>query len=133
MHRKLPAITPENSAFWQGGAEGRLMIHHCDACAKWFHPPAPICPHCASRGVSAKAVSGRGSVYSFTVNRQAWDADLAEPYVVATVELAEQRGLRFVTNVIDCPVQTVSIDMPVAVRFMQQEDIWLPLFAPEAA
>jgi uncharacterized OB-fold protein len=132
MTRKLPALTPDNSAFWQGGADGELRMHHCEACARYFHPPAPVCPRCLSEDVAPKAVSGAGKVVTYTVNRQPWRADLKEPYVVAIVELAEQAGLRFVTNIVGMAPEEVCIDMPVRVRFEQVEDVWLPLFEKAA-
>ena len=132
MPRKLPALNTDNSAFWQGGAEGHLLIHHCESCRQYFHPPAPICPRCNSQRVSPKVVSGKGAVLSYTVNQQAWRPDLAEPYVVAIIELAEQRGLRFVTNVVGQAPESVEIGMPVRVRFERHEDVWLPLFVREA-
>jgi uncharacterized OB-fold protein len=128
MPRKLPLLTPDSAPFWQGGREGRLYIAHCDACAKFFHPPAPVCPRCASFDVAPRAVSGRGSVATYTVNHQPWAPDLKEPFVVAMVELEEQAGLRFVTNIVGCRPDEVCIDMPVTVRFEQVEDVWLPLF-----
>lgn len=131
MERKLPALTPDNRAFWQGGESGRLMIHRCRECARWFHPPAPVCPRCRSRAVGPEQVSGNGTVYSFTINRQAWDASVGEPYVVAVIELVEQPGLRFVSNVVGCAPEAVRIDMPVSVTFLNQDDVWLPLFTPE--
>jgi uncharacterized OB-fold protein len=132
MTRKLPALTPDNIAFWQGGADGELRMHHCDACAQYFHPPAPVCPRCLSEHVAPKAVSGAGKVVTYTINRQPWRADLKEPYVVAIVELAEQPGLRFVTNIVGMAPDAVFIDMPVRVRFEQVEDVWLPLFEKAA-
>lgn len=132
MQRKLPALTPENTPFWQGGAHGELRIYHCAACRRFFHPPAPVCPRCNSLDVAPRPVSGRGKVMSFTVNHQAWTPELTQPYVVAIVELAEQPGLRFVTNIVGCPPGEVAIDMPVRVRFEQVEDVWLPLFEKEA-
>ena len=107
-------------------------MHHCDACARFFHPPAPICPHCLSSEVGPRAVSGRGTVLTFTVNHQAWRADLKDPYVVAIVELADQQGLRFVTNIVGTPPAEVHIGMPVRVCFEQVEDVWLPLFEKAA-
>ncbi len=130
MTRKLPALTPDTAPFWQGGAQGALMIHRCSACTRWFHPPSPICPNCASFEVAPQAVSGQGTVLSYTVNHQPWTPALTEPYVVAIIELVEQRGLRVLSNVVDCPVGQVAIGLPVQVRFEQQEDVWLPLFAP---
>jgi uncharacterized OB-fold protein len=128
MQRKLPVLTPENKAFWQGGAEGRLLIYRCQACERWFHPPAPICPKCSSRKVGPEPVTGLGKVHSFTINQQAWAPDVAEPYVVAIIELDEQPGLRFISNVVGCAPQEVATDMRVKVSFLQCEDIWLPVF-----
>lgn len=128
MPRKLPALTPDTAPFWQGGSDGVLRIHHCEPCREFFHPPAPICPRCASFDVAPRAVSGRGRVVSFTVNHQAWTPELALPYVVAIVELVEQAGLRFVSNIVACDPDAVKIDLPVKVRFEQIEDVWLPLF-----
>lgn len=130
MPRKLPLITLENAAFWQGGQSGRLMIQHCSGCDRWFHPPAPVCPQCNSLDVAPKAVSGRGRVATFTVNHQAWLPELAEPYVVAIVELDDQPGLRLLSNVVGLPPGQVYVGMPVRVRFEQHEDVWLPLFEP---
>ncbi|WP_338050093.1 Zn-ribbon domain-containing OB-fold protein [Pseudomonas typographi] len=87
-----------------------------------------MCPHCASFEVAPRAVSGRGKVVSYTVNYQPWVAELEVPYVVAIIELAEQPGLRFVSNVVGMDPLQVHIDMPVHVRFLNIEDVWLPLF-----
>ena len=53
------------------------------------------------------------------------------PYVIAIVELAEQEGLRFTTDIVSCPVDSVTIDMPVRVVFEQQADVFVPLFEPD--
>lgn len=126
--RKLPLLTPDTAPFWQGGENGLLNICHCGSCQHFFHPPAPVCPQCMSSEVGPRAVSGRGTVASFTVNHQAWVPDLPVPYVVAIVELAEQPGLRFVSNIVGVTPDEVHIDMPVRVTFEQVEDVWLPLF-----
>lgn len=132
MPRKLPLVAPDTAAFWQGGAQGYLMIHHCAGCGHRFHPPAPVCPRCNSLDVAPKAVSGRGTVATFTVNYQAWTPELTEPFVVAIVELDEQPGLRLLSNVVGIAPTQVRTGMAVQVRFEQQEDVWLPLFEPVA-
>ncbi|GBL57988.1 hypothetical protein PCLA_09f0049 [Pseudomonas citronellolis] len=65
---------------------------------------------------------------SYTLNYQPWVADLEVPYVVAIIELVEQQGLRFVSNVIGMDPLQVRIDMLVRVSFLHIEDVWLPLF-----
>jgi len=128
MPRKLPQITSDSSAFWQGGESGRLMIHRCSTCRRFFHPPAPICPFCGSLDVAPQATSGRGRIASYTINHQAWKPELATPYVVAIVELDDQPGLRLLSNVVELVPDQVRIGMPVHVTFEQHEDVWLPLF-----
>lgn len=131
MDRKLPLLTPETAPFWTGGAGGALMICRCQVCARYLHPPSPVCLHCGGLDLAPAPVSGRGQIVSFTINHQAWRPDLEVPYIVAIVELVEQSGLRFVSNVVNCPVGEVYIGMPVRVLFERHEDVWLPLFERE--
>lgn len=72
-------------------------------------------------------VSGRGEVFSFTVNHQSWDGS-TDPYVIAIVRLDEQDDLRLTTNLIDCDPAEVAIGQPVEVVFEHREPVWLPLF-----
>jgi uncharacterized OB-fold protein len=83
-------------------------------------------------------VSGRATVATFTVNRQPWIPGFEPPYVVAMVELAEERDVRLVSNVVDIAVEDVRIGLDVEVFFEDwtalsgEEDtrVWLPLFRP---
>ncbi|MFT4233886.1 MAG: OB-fold domain-containing protein [Microbacterium sp.] len=128
--RPLPLLDDFNRAFWQGGAEGKLNIHRCRSCRRYFTPPSPVCRHCHSRDVGPEAVSGQGSVYSFTINHHRWLPNFPPPYVIALVELAEQEGLRVFSNIVDCDVTEVTIGMPVTVGFIEQEDVFVPVFRP---
>lgn len=132
MTGTLPRLDADNTPFWTGGADGELRIHRCVACRWWFHPPAPVCPRCRA-DAAPEPVSGRGSVASFTINRQAWTPDMAEPYVIAVVELVERAGLQFLSRVTGCAPEAVRIGMPVRVAFERRDDVWLPLFTPVAA
>jgi uncharacterized protein len=129
-HRHLPAITVENAFFWRAGEAGVLRFMRCRGCGFYIHPPLPICRVCKSRDVQDEPVSGRGTVLTYTVNRQVWEAGLEAPYVIAIVELVEQRGLRLTTNIVNCQLDEVRIGMPTRVVFEQHDDVWLPLFEP---
>ena len=76
-------------------------------------------------------MSGHGTVFSYTVNHQPWYPGLPVPFAVAVVELDEQPGLRLTTNIVECAVVDVHIGQRVRVQFLQQEDVWLPLFVSE--
>lgn len=127
--RMLPALTPTSAFFWSA-ADGRLRIQRCRSCGRFSHPPAPLCRHCHSTDVGPEEVSGRGFVYTYTVNRQPWSERLSEPYVIAIIELVEEPGLRILTNVVECAPATVSIGMPVEVVFEPIDDVVIPQFRP---
>ncbi len=131
--RTLPVIDRDNEAYWTWGREGKLAIHRCAACEYFVHPPAPFCPRCESRDVAPQAVSGRGRVVTFTVNHKAWVPDLADPYVLALVALAEQDDVRIPCNIVECDADKVDFNMEVEVVFEPVEDLWVPLFRPVAA
>ena len=126
--RVLPAVTVDNEHFWKGGEQGLLQFLRCDDCGYWIHPPQPVCPNCLSKRLSVTAASGRGSVFTFTVNHQPWYPNLDPPYVVAIIALDEQDGLRLTTNIVGCEPDAVFIGMRVRVTFEQYDDVWIPLF-----
>jgi len=128
--RHLPLLDDDNRDFWQSGRDGELWITQCQSCRFLIHPHAPICSRCHARDVAPVAVSGRGVVSTFTINRHPWEAGLTVPYVIAIVTLMEQQGLNLMTNIIGCPPEAVSIGMEVRLVFEQHDDVWLPLFAP---
>ena len=121
--RSLPApapiVQPEVKAFWDATARGALLLPRCRACSHLIWYPRPFCPECASLDVEWIAASGRGTIYSFTINRRG-QADLpayrdAGVYVLAYVELEE--GPRVMTNIVDCDPDGVRIGQEVEVVF----------------
>jgi uncharacterized OB-fold protein len=133
MALPVPQITDDNAAFWTGGRQGELLITRCTRCGYYVHPPSPRCPECLSEAIEPRAVSGRGRVYTLTINRQPWVPGLEVPFVLAVVELDEQPGLRLVTNIVDCPPEDVEIGMPVEVTFAERGAVFIPVFRPVAS
>jgi len=127
--RILTPLTPENRAFWTGGERGELMILRCVACRRWVHPPVAACPECGGELV-AEAVSGRGTVFTFTINHQQFNPAVPPPYAIAIVELDEQDGLRFTTNIVNVDLDAIEIGMPVQVVFEQHGEVFVPVFQP---
>ena len=125
--RMTPALTESTRPYWTGGATGQLLVPRCDACGRWADPGATACGDCGGE-LYHRAVSGRGTVFTFTVNAQPWNPELPVPYVVALVELDEQEGLRVATNIVGCEPEEVRIGMPVKVLFEHQGDVYVPLF-----
>lgn len=124
----LPAVTAETEAFWTGGAEGHLNIATCEDCDHRIHPPQVICPKCLSRNVVPQPASGKGTIATFTINRQPWAPGLAVPYAIGTIDLDDQPGVRLVARIIADDVDQVKIGAPVEVGFEQNADVFVPVF-----
>jgi uncharacterized protein len=132
FERSEPASHGRAEAFWQGGAAGQLRLMRCQDCGRYLHPPLPRCPACHGARIEAATVSGRGTVYSWTLNRYPWLPSMPVPYVVAQVDLVEQEGLRLTSNIVGCDPTEVHIGMPVEVCFVRAGAAYIPLFRPVA-
>ncbi len=130
--RMPPPLDDHNRILWTAGSEGRLVLHRCEACDRWQIPSGPTCASCGGALVEAEA-SGRGTVFTFTVNTQSWNPEVPTPYVIALVRLDEQDDLLLPTNLVDVAPDAVEIGMAVEVCFEHNGDIWVPLFAPAVA
>lgn len=132
-HRRVePPITERTGAFWTSGADGVLSLLRCGDCGRRQHPPRPVCPSCRSRALSWEAVSGRGTVHGWTINRYQWQPGMEPPYVIAEIELVEQPGLRLLSNVVGCEPTSVHVGMEVEVCFARVGATHVPLFRPVA-
>jgi hypothetical protein len=125
----LPKLNDSNRHFWTGGARGELLILRCRSCGRWVHPPTDVCLACGGE-LRPEAVSGRGSLFTYTVNWHPYNPAVPLPILIAIVELVEQDGLRFTTNVVDCAPEDLAIGMPLQVRFEDYGEVWVPVFAP---
>lgn len=128
----LPQLTDHNRPYWTGGSSGSLMIPRCDDCGRWVDPVFDQCQTCEG-SVHHEPVSGRGSVFSFTVNRHEYHPNVPPPTVIAIVQLDEQDDLRIVTNVVGCDPSAVRCGLAVQVDFEQHGEVYYPVFTPAEA
>jgi uncharacterized OB-fold protein len=108
----------------------QLLIEHCDDCSRWVHPAAGKCRDCGAELVACP-VSGRGTVFTYTVNHHPYNPEIPVPYVIAIVELAELSGLRLAANIVDCEPDSVTSGMAVSIR-PDRGAGGAPAFAPAA-
>ena len=128
--RLLPPLDDDTREFWTAGAAGALRLPFCRTCARWIFPPTLLCPDCGGPA-GYRSLSGKGRVFTYTVNHHPFNPDVPVPYLIAIVELVEQEGLRFTTNLVNCPPERVAVTMPVRVLFEQQGEVFVPLFEPD--
>lgn len=110
-----PGINPETRAYWEGAANGQLLIKQCRACGKPHFYPRAQCPRCRSHDTEWKEASGNGKIYSYTVARR------ANP-VVATAYVTLDEGVTMFTNIVDCDFNSLGIGQAVKVGFRKGED-----------
>jgi uncharacterized OB-fold protein len=117
--RPAPPPNSLTAGFWQAAGRGELVVQRC-TCGTLRHYPQPMCAVCHSSNWTWERVSGRGTVYTFTVTHRAFHPAWADrgPYAVATIELEE--GVRMVSDLPPEDTDHVHIGAPVEVFFDAQ-------------
>jgi uncharacterized OB-fold protein len=119
-----PQPAPETKAFWDAASAGRLVIKRCAACGESHYYPRSICPFCGSDRTEWRDVSGRGTIYTYSVMRRA-----PVPYAIAYVTLEE--GVTMMTNIVDCDLNAIRVGQKVRVVFKPTEGgPPVPMFTP---
>jgi len=104
-----PATSPENAAFWEASANGRLLFKHCQDCNRSHWYPRALCPWCFSAATQWKEASGRGRIYSYSIVA----GDTAG--VPAYVQLEE--GITLLTRIVDSDPSELAMDKAVSLTF----------------
>ena len=126
-----PVVNVETQPFWDATAQGKLLLAQCTSCQTLIWYPRLFCPVCNSFDVRWVEASGRGTIYSYTINRRGQGdyRDLA--YVLAYVELEE--GPRVLTNIVDCDLDQLDVGQAVVVVFHDTgKGTALPRFRPSS-
>lgn len=126
--RVLGMLPDTYRTFWTSGKGGALHLLRNRETGRFVHPFWPVAD--ADPLLESVPVSGRGTIFTYTVNLQAYNPAVKPPYVIAIVQLEEQEDLRIATNIVDCAPQDVTIGMAVMVRFEEQDGLFIPVFAP---
>ncbi len=130
--RPIPRRTPTSAPFFDAAREGRLRLQKCPRDGFFFYPRS-ACPHCLGEDWQWQDVSGRGTVYSYTVDRVGLDPTQRArlPLIVAIVELEE--GPRMTTNLVGCAPEAVSVGQAVEATFEDLGKETLVHFQPVAS
>ena len=134
-----PEITDDNRPFWEACGRNELVCQRCQDCGAYRFPPMPVCPACQSVRAAWTRLSGKGTVYSWTVTRVSELASTPPqvfrgfedrlPFIIVVVELVEQEGLRILSNLIDASPEDIGIGDAVEVAFTRLDSgVTLPQF-----
>lgn len=115
--KPLPQPTPVSKPFWDAAKRHELQLQHCDKCEIYVFYPREMCPECLAPELKWIKVSGKGTLYSYTIAHAPTHHSFSEdvPYVIAIVELAE--GPHVTTNITGCKPEQLKVGMPVIAAF----------------
>ena len=129
--KSIPVADELSRPFWDAAKARRLEVQRCGSCGYYNHPPRPFCDACLGQELSFVPVSGRGTIYTFTVMHQRDVAGFEEeaPFINIVVELVEQAQLLMVSNLPFAERSKVKIGAAVEVYFEDRgEGLVIPQF-----
>lgn len=130
LRRPRPQVTKESEPYWTSVAARAMRLQRCGRCATYRFYPTPVCPSCFFTGFTWAPVSGRATLYSFTiVHKPVTEAFAAEtPYIVALVMLEE--GPTLMMNLERLAHDEVAIGMPLRIDYRDDDGFVLPVAVP---
>jgi uncharacterized OB-fold protein len=110
--------------YWDAAKRHELVCQRCSQCSNWIFYPLEQCSVCFSTLLEWAPMSGNGRVFAFTIVHQPAHAGFEPevPYAYAIVQLDE--GVRMPTNIVECRVEDIMVDMPVTVVFDEVSPEW---------
>ncbi len=127
--RPLPTVIEDTARFWESCKNHAMELQKCSACDYWRFYPSPVCHSCGSCDYEWLPVSGKGTIWTYTVLYRARGNSFADdmPIAIALIELEE--GAFMMSNIIDCQPEDLKIGLPVTIDYGAiNEDCTLPLF-----
>jgi uncharacterized protein len=136
--RPVPIPDAVSEFYWDSAKQGRLSIQGFEGIGLLQHPPSPV-PEVPGGGPPldqavpvAVEVSGRGTLFSFTILRQPFHPGFVDaiPLMIGLTELDDAPGVRILTNIVDAQPDQLRIGLPMEVVFERRGDMALPQFRP---
>ncbi|WP_244928600.1 OB-fold domain-containing protein [Nocardioides sp. W7] len=120
--RPLPEPTPVSQPFWDALREHRIRIQWSPSGQQWVFYPRLLAPGTLADDLEWKEISGRGTLYTFTVAHRPTAPPWADavPQLLAVVEWDE--GPRVSTELVGVDPADVRVGMRVAPVFHDDPD-----------
>lgn len=120
--RPKPFVTPLTEPYWAAARGRKLVVQKCDDCGWLRFPPELGCFYCGSTKASWVPMSGRATLYSWTVAHPPLLPYFHQraPWPVVAVQLEE--GPRLISNLVGVPVEAYEFGMPLDADFEDVDD-----------
>jgi len=113
------AASPEESKFFRGLAEGRILGQRCPTCRKVYVPPRGACPVDGVPTTDEVELPDRGTVTTFCIVNVPFLGQKIEPPYVSAYVLLDGADIAFLHLILECDAADVRMGMKV-------EAVWKP-------
>jgi uncharacterized protein len=114
---------PEHQGYFEHARKGTLAVQLCEGCGRMRASFNCACPFCQSGNWHWQPLSGRGTIYSWSVVTQAVHPAFRDwtPYPLVLVELEEQRAIPWWDG-----VEGETVSLRVIANLVSPEDSSVP-------
>jgi uncharacterized OB-fold protein len=111
----VPLADGLDKEYWEGLAEGKLLIQRCASCSTWQWGPEWICHECLGFDLVFEQVEPAGTLYSYERVWHPVHPALRDqgPYLIGLVALDGAPGVRLVGNLLGDPTAEITIGAAV--------------------
>lgn len=118
----LYAASPEESAFFRGLAEGRILGQRCPTCKKVYVPPRPACPVDGVPTVEEIELGHTGTVTTFCIVNVPFLGQKIEPPYVSAYILLDGADIALQHLILDMPADEVRMGLRVKAVWRPREE-----------
>lgn len=116
------AASPEESAFYRGLAEGRILAQRCPTCSKVYVPPRPACPADGTPTTDEIELGHTGTVTTYCVVNVPFLGQRIKPPYVSAYVLLDGADIAFLHLILDIPAEEVRMGMRVKAVWKPREE-----------
>lgn len=116
------AASPEESAFFRGLSEGRIVGQRCPKCQKVYVPPRPACPTDGVPTVEEVELSDTGTVTTFCIVNVPFLGQKIEPPYVSAYILLDGADIALQHLILDIPADEVRMGLRVKAVWKPREE-----------
>ncbi|GGL94666.1 Zn-ribbon domain-containing OB-fold protein [Nakamurella endophytica] len=131
--RPLPTITQDSQEFWASTHDHAMKLQRCDRCGRFWYYPGPVCHYCGSTAFTWTPVSGKGTIYSYSLLERARGNPFEGDVPIAIILVRLEEGPVMMSNLVDYGDGDLAVDAAVEVTYEDVTDeVTLPVFRPAA-
>ncbi|MGB0098953.1 MAG: OB-fold domain-containing protein [Nocardioides sp.] len=118
----LYAASPEESAFYRGLAEGRILGQRCPSCEKVYVPPRSACPTDGTPTTDEVELSDTGTITTFCIVNVPFLGQRIKPPYVSAYVLLDGADIAILHLILDVPADEVRMGMRVRAVWKPREE-----------